>query len=101
MVSTRSQVGENMQERAMVGADPMALLLSLQREMADIKQRGNEEMRAIRQKNEEDLRALKQQNEQDLRALKQENEEMKKRLLGDKNQSDYHFRTVEGKHHES
>jgi len=84
MVSTRSQVGENRKERAMAGADPMALLLSLQREMADIKQRDKEEMRAIRQKNDEDLRALKQQNEQDLRALKLENEEMKRRLLGDK-----------------
>ena len=73
MVSTRSQVGKNRQERAMAGADPMALLLSLQREMADIKQRGEEEMLAIRQKNEEDLRTLKL-----------ENEEIKRRLLGDK-----------------
>jgi len=59
MVSTRSQVGENKQERAMAGTDPMTLLLSLQREMADIKQRGEEEMRAIRQKNEDDLRVLR------------------------------------------
>ena len=64
----------------MAGADLMALLLSLQRELANIKHRGKEEMRAIRQKNEEDLRALKQH----LRALKLENEEMKRRLLGDK-----------------
>jgi len=59
MVSTRSQVGENRQEQAMAGTDPMTLLLSLQQEMADMKQRGEEEMQAIRQKNKDDLRALR------------------------------------------
>ena len=44
----------------MARADLMALLLSLQREMADIKQRGEEKMRAIRQKNEEYICALRQ-----------------------------------------
>jgi len=44
MVSTRSQVDENRHERAMAGTDPMALLLSLQREMTEIKQRGEEKM---------------------------------------------------------
>jgi len=68
----------------MAGVDPMTLLLSLQRELADMKQRGEEEMQAMRQKNDEDLCLMRQKNEQDLRALKQENEEMKKKLLGDK-----------------
>jgi len=68
----------------MAGVDSMTLLLSLQCELADMKQRREEEMQAMRQKNEEDLLLIRQQNEQDLCALKQENEEMKKRLLGDK-----------------
>ena len=36
----------------------MTLLLALQREMANIKQKGEEEIRAMRQKNEDDLRLL-------------------------------------------
>jgi len=62
----------------------MTLLLALQREMANIKQKGEEEMRAMRQKNEDDLRLLRQQNEQDLLALKQENEEMMRKLTVEK-----------------
>jgi len=62
----------------------MTLLLSLQHEWAEIKQKGEDEMRAMRQKNEDELRVLKQQNEMDLLNLQQENEEMKKKLLGDK-----------------
>jgi len=50
----------------MAGMDPMPLLLSLQREMVEMKQRGEEEMRAIRQKNEDDISSLRQQNEQDV-----------------------------------
>jgi len=42
----------------MEGVDPMTLLLALQREMANIKQKGEEEIRAMRQKNEDDLRLL-------------------------------------------
>jgi len=62
----------------------MTLLLSLQRELAEVKQKGEDEVRTLRQKNEYELHALKQQNEMDLQNLSQENEEMKKKLLGDK-----------------
>jgi len=82
MVSTRSQVGEQRLEKVMACTDLMTLLLQF--EMADMKQRGEEEIWATRQKNEDDPRILREQNEQNLRTLKQENEKMKKKLLGDK-----------------
>jgi len=84
MVSTCSQVNEQRPDRAMARADPMALLLLLQREMAEMKQKGEEEMRAIRKKNEDDIHSLRQQNEQDIRSLKQENKELRRRLLGER-----------------
>jgi len=74
MVSTRSQVNEQRPNRVMARMDPMALLLLLQREMVEIKQKGEEETRAIRQKNEDDIHSLRQQNEQDMSSLKRENE---------------------------
>jgi len=62
----------------------MALLLILQREMAEIKQKGEEEMRVIRLKNEDDIHSLRLQNKQSMINLKQENEELRRRLLGER-----------------
>jgi len=48
MVSTRSQEQEQRREGAMASMDLMTLLLSLQREMAEMKQRSEDEMRVLR-----------------------------------------------------
>lgn len=50
MVSPRSQVNDQRQEGALAGVDLMTLLLSLQCEMVEIKQKGEEEMHAMTQK---------------------------------------------------
>jgi len=48
MVSTQSQVHDRRREATMASVDPMAILISLQREMAEMKQKTEEEMRPLR-----------------------------------------------------
>jgi len=55
----------------MTGVNLMTILMSLQREKAEIKQKNEDEMCTLRQKSEDDLCTLKQ-----------ENEKMRKRLFG-------------------
>jgi len=70
------------QDNTMTSLDPMSLFLSLQREMAEMKRKNEEEIRTLRQKKEEEIRTLQQMNEKELRALRKENSDMKKIYKG-------------------
>jgi len=46
----------------MANPDPMTLILSLQREVEEIRKKNEEELRSVRRKNEEEIYALRQEN---------------------------------------